>query len=138
MSKPWEGTGLSDFKSWLGTTHKKDGLVYRGDIDFAQLGPRGMLTLVEFKNAGEFLSNGQRAMLRRLAQDEKTEVRVLRESIGSDPTDPARVVLVSRVTPAGIDAGVLMPLDEFAAWVDSRAYRSGAALSENRPLPAAA
>lgn len=136
--KAWTGTGLGDFVSWLGTTHRKDGLAYRGDIDFVQLGPKGALTIIELKNAGEYLGQGQRAMLKRMAQDDRTEVRVLREMPGTDPDDPDRLVLVSRVTRAGLEPAEPVSLRDFAAWVDSRAYRSGAALPENRPRPLAA
>lgn len=136
MSKPWDGTGLSDFKSWLGATHQRDGLVYRGDVDFIQFGPRGMMTVLEFKNAGEFLSRGQRSMLQVLARNEGWEVRLVREMPGTSPDNPDRLVMVSAFTRAGLEHGEPMPLSTFAKWVDSRAYRSGAALEENRPAAA--
>lgn len=123
MTKPWIGTGLSDYFSWLGETHKNDGLVYRGDADFEQLGPRGMLTLLEFKNAGEPIGRGQLNWLRRRARDERTEVRVVRELVGTDPKDPARQVTVwDPLTPWTAQRQV--SLTEVVEFVNSRAYRS--------------
>lgn len=131
MAKPWIGTGLADHKSWLGTTHGNDGLAYRGDSDFEQLGPGGKITLLEFKNAGENMGLGQMNWLRRRARDPLTEVRVIREIVGTDPTNPDRPVMVwdPRV-PGG---SVLQPLSDVAAWVNSRAYRSGKELDTNLP-----
>lgn len=131
MSKPWDETGLQDFKSWLGETHKRDGLVYRGDADFEQLGPRGLLTLLEFKNAGESLGRGQLNWLRRRGRDERTEVRVVKELVGTDPEDPQR--LVSVWDPMSSVGAIETPLDKLAEWVNSRAYRSGQETPENLP-----
>lgn len=131
MSKPWDETGLQDFKSWLGVTHARDGLVYRGDADFEQLGPRGLLTVLEFKNAGETLGRGQLNWLRRRGRDERTEVRVVRELPAADIADPRRLVWVwDPMSPALADK---WPLDRLAFWVNSRAYRSGREETENLP-----
>lgn len=131
-SKPWANTGLGDFKSWLGDTHVNDGLVYRGDADFEQLGPRGLVTVLEFKNPGEPLGRGQRAWLKMRAKQPKTEVRIIRELIGADTEDPDREVVVAN--PLNVYTQK-MTLRELAEWVNSRAYRSGAELAGNHPTP---
>lgn len=131
MTKPWTDTGLSDFQSWLGITHPNDGLIYRGDGDFEQLGPRGMLTLIEFKNAGEPLGRGQLNWLRRRGHDERTEVRVVREHIDPDKTDPHRIVFLW--DPMRPEGWIECKLSDLAEWVNSRAYRSGSEHPTNLP-----
>jgi hypothetical protein len=125
VTKPWEGTGLSDFRTWLGETRKREGLVYRGDGDFLQVGPyeRGvrLVTLLEFKNGTEWASRGQLTMLDYLARQPGWECRVVADRV-PDPSnaDPHREVHVR--DPRRGTSGV-MRLDKLAAWVDSRAYR---------------
>lgn len=120
--KSWAGQGLDDFQSWLGTTVYGEGLVYRGDADFEQLGPRGKLTVVEFKKQNEKpVSRGQLAWLRARARQDRTEVRVVRE-LTEDYDDPDRLVWVwNPLEPTA--AAQVMTLSHVAAWVDSRAYR---------------
>lgn len=130
-NKPWANTGLGDFNSWLGATHPRDGLIYRGDVDFEQLGPRGLTTILEFKKSGEHLGRGQLAFLRARARLPKTEVRIVRE-VYDNNTDPARDVEVWDVTmPWATNA--IMSLADLADWVNSRAYRSGSIPTSDRP-----
>lgn len=117
----WEGSGLDDFKSWLGPTEPKRGLIYRGDADFEQLGPQGRFTVLEFKHANEApVGRGQLAWLRARAKQPRTEVRVIRGVEGTDPDDPAREVRVWNVLE---NFEVTQSLAMVQAWVDSRAYR---------------
>lgn len=132
-NKPWAATGLGDFASWLGNTHPRDGLVYRGDVDFEQLGPRGMVTVLEFKKSGEMLGRGQLAFLRARARIPKTEVRVVRE-VYDNNLDPERDVEVWDVTMPYATRAV-MSLADLADWVNSRAYRSGNIPDSDRPNP---
>lgn len=120
--KPWTGSGLDDYTSWLGHSVFGEGLVYRGDADFEQLGPRGTLTVVEFKKQHERpVSRGQLAWLRERARQPKTKVRVVRE-LSEDYEDPDRRVWVwDPLTPSA--SAKEMSLSHLAAWVDSRAYR---------------
>jgi hypothetical protein len=120
--KPWADTGLGDFASWLGTTAYGEGLIYRGDADFEQLGPRGQLTVIEFKKKSErSVGRGQLAWLKARAHQDRTEVRVVRETT-EDYTDPDRLVWVwNPVEPS--TSGEEVTLSHLAAWVDSRAYR---------------
>lgn len=126
MSKPWANTGLSDFTSWLGETVPRQGLIYRGDADFEQLGPGGRVTVVEFKQAGEKpVGRGQLAWLRHRAKQPRTEVRVVREVDGTDPDDPAREVWVWNPLHSPRTDSSYWSLADFKKWVDSRAYRVG-------------
>ncbi|QTF81965.1 hypothetical protein SEA_BABYYODA_31 [Microbacterium phage BabyYoda] len=116
------GVGLDDFQSWLGTTVYGEGLIYRGDADFEQLGPRGTLTVIEFKKKHEKpVGRGQLAWLRTRARQDKTEVRVVRE-LTEDYDDPDRLVWVWDPLRPVAEAQELT-LSHLAAWVDSRAYR---------------
>jgi len=122
LDKPWTGEGLDDFTSWLGHTVYNEGLVYRGDADFEQLGPRGLLTVIEFKKAKEKpVGRGQLAWLRVRARQEKTEVRIVRE-LTDDYDNPDRRVWVWDPLKKSSEAQE-MTLSHLAAWVDSRAYR---------------
>lgn len=133
MTKPWDQTGLSDFKSWLGETRRRRGLCYRGDADFEQLGPRGMLTVLEFKQAHEGpVSRGQLAWLRVRAKQPNTMAVVIRETT-DHYDDPDRLVSFWDVR-ASAPAPTLVPLSEVKAWVDSRAYRPDKIASEDLPL----
>ena len=116
------GVGLDDFQSWLGSTVYGEGLIYRGDADFEQLGPRGILTVIEFKKKHEKpVGRGQLAWLRVRARQDKTEVRVVRE-LTEDYDDQDRLVWVwDPVRP--VAEAQEMTLSHLAAWVDSRAYR---------------
>jgi hypothetical protein len=120
--KAWTGQGLDDFTSWLGHTVYGEGLIYRGDADFEQLGPRGKITLIEFKKLHEKpLGRGQLAWLRTRARQDRTAVRVVRE-LTEDYDDPDRRVWVwNPLTP--VAEAQEMTLSHLAAWVDSRAYR---------------
>lgn len=122
MVKAWTGSGLDDFTSWLGTTVYGEGLIYRGDADFEQMGPRGLITVLEFKKEHERpLGRGQLAWLKYRARQDKTEVRVVRE-LSDDYTNPDRLVWVwNPIEP--IKSAQEMTLSHLAAWVDSRAYR---------------
>lgn len=122
MTKAWAQQGLDDFQSWLGATVYGEGLIYRGDADFEQLGPRGKLTVIEFKKQHEKpVGRGQLAWLRVRARQEKTEVRIVRE-LTEDYDNPDRPVWVwNPVEPAS--NAQEMTLSHLAAWVDSRAYR---------------
>ncbi|WNO28742.1 hypothetical protein SEA_FLAMETHROWER_27 [Microbacterium phage FlameThrower] len=122
MSKAWAQQGLDDFQSWLGQTVYGEGLIYRGDGDFEQLGPRGKITLIEFKKRTEKpVSRGQLAWLRTRARQERTEVRIVRE-LTEDYDNPDRRVWVwNPLQP--VSAAQEMTLSHLAAWVDSRAYR---------------
>ncbi|QOP64263.1 hypothetical protein QDW16_gp41 [Microbacterium phage Quenya] len=122
MSKAWAQQGLDDFQSWLGQTVYGEGLIYRGDGDFEQLGPRGKITLIEFKKRTEKpVGRGQLAWLRARARQERTEVRVVRE-LTEDYDDPDRRVWVwNPLEP--VSQAQEMTLSHLAAWVDSRAYR---------------
>ena len=116
------GVGLDDFQSWLGTTVYGEGLIYRGDADFEQLGPRGTLTVIEFKKKHEKpVGRGQLAWLRARARQDKTEVRVVRE-LTEDYEDHNRMVWVWDPLRPVAEAQELS-LSHLAAWVDSRAYR---------------
>ena len=122
MTKAWTGAGLDDFTSWLGTTVYGEGLIYRGDADFEQLGPRGKITVVEFKKRAEKpVGRGQLAWLRHRARQDRTEVRVVRE-LTEDYDDPDRLVWVWNPLEATAKAQE-MTLSHVAAWIDSRAYR---------------
>lgn len=120
--KPWTGQGLDDFTAWLGHTVYGEGLIYRGDADFEQLGPRGQITVVEFKKQNERpLGRGQLAWLRTRARQDKTEVRIVRE-LTEDYDDPDRLVWVwNPLEP--VKQAQEMTLSHVAAWIDSRAYR---------------
>lgn len=120
--KAWTGAGLDDFTSWLGETVYGEGLIYRGDADFEQLGPKGIFTVLEFKRAHERpLGRGQLAWLRARARQDKTEVRIVRE-LSEDYADSDRLVWVwNPLDP--IKSATEMTLSHLAAWVDSRAYR---------------
>lgn len=122
MSKPWTGEGLDDYASWIGPTVFGEGLIYRGDSDFEQLGPRGMLTVLEFKKMNEKpVGRGQLAWLRARARQDRTEVRVVRE-LTTDYDDLDRPVWVwNPIKP--VDTAEVLNLSYLAAWVDSRAYR---------------
>lgn len=122
MSDGRFGVGLDDFQSWLGRTVYGEGLIYRGDADFEQLGPRGTLTVIEFKKKHEKpVGRGQLAWLRVRARQDKTEVRVVRE-LTEDYDDPDRRVWVWDPL-APVAEAQEMTLSHLAAWVDSRAYR---------------
>lgn len=127
MSKPWEETGLSDFRSWLGDTEPRRGLVYRGDADFEQLGPGGWIVLLEFKRCGEGgVSRGQLNWLKHRAQQPRTAVAVVRE-LSDDWDDPNRPVHVWGISPVHTLKGLRLggtTLDVVAEWVDSKAYRA--------------
>jgi hypothetical protein len=120
--KPWAGQGLDDFTTWLGATVYGEGLVYRGDADFEQLGPRGQITVLEFKKSNEKpVGRGQLAWLRVRAKQPKTEVRIARD-LTDDFTNPDRLVWVwNPLEPS--TAAKTVTLSHLAAWVDSRAYR---------------
>lgn len=120
--KAWAQQGLDDFQSWLGQTVYGEGLIYRGDADFEQLGPRGKITLVEFKKKHEKpIGRGQLAWLRARARQDRTEVRVVRE-LTEDYDDPDRLVWFwNPLEPVAKAQEVT--LSHVAAWVDSRAYR---------------
>ncbi|QDH92406.1 hypothetical protein SEA_CELAENA_27 [Microbacterium phage Celaena] len=122
MSKAWAQQGLDDFQSWLGQTVYGEGLIYRGDGDFEQLGPRGKITLIEFKKRTEKpVGRGQLAWLRTRARQERTEVRIVRE-LTEDYDNPDRRVWVwNPLQP--VSEAQEMTLSHLAAWVDSRAYR---------------
>ncbi|WNM67348.1 hypothetical protein SEA_CHILIPEPPER_27 [Microbacterium phage ChiliPepper] len=122
MTKAWEGHGLDDFQSWLGASVYGEGLIYRGDADFEQLGPRGRLTVIEFKKKHEKpVGRGQLAWLRARARQDRTEVRVVRE-LTEDYDDPDRRVWVwNPLEP--VSQAQEVTLSHLAAWVDSRAYR---------------
>ena len=122
MTKAWAQQGLDDFQSWLGHTVYGEGLIYRGDADFEQLGPRGKITLLEFKRLHEKpVGRGQLAWLRARARQDRTEVRVVRE-LTEDYGDPDRLVWVwNPLEP--VAAAQEMTLSHVAAWIDSRAYR---------------
>jgi hypothetical protein len=116
------GVGLDDFVSWLGHSVYGEGLIYRGDADFEQLGPRGKLTVIEFKKKHEkAVGRGQLAWLRTRARQDRTEVRVVRE-LTEDYDDPDRRVWVWNPLRPVAEAQE-MTLSHLAAWVDSRAYR---------------
>ncbi|AXH47321.2 hypothetical protein SEA_EDEN_26 [Microbacterium phage Eden] len=120
--KPWTGEGLDDFTAWLGHTVYGEGLIYRGDADFEQLGPRGKFTVIEFKKKFEKpLGRGQLAWLRARGRQERTEVRVVRE-LTEDYDDPDRLVWFWNPLEPSSQAQELT-LSHVAAWVDSRAYR---------------
>ncbi|QED11449.1 hypothetical protein SEA_VITAS_26 [Microbacterium phage Vitas] len=120
--KPWTGQGLDDFTSWLGGTVYGEGLIYRGDADFEQLGPRGQITVVEFKKQGEKpVGRGQLAWLRARGRQDRTEVRVVRE-LTTDYDDPDRLVWFWNPLEPVKEAQELT-LSHVAAWIDSRAYR---------------
>ncbi|QCG77291.1 hypothetical protein SEA_ALBRIGHT_29 [Microbacterium phage Albright] len=122
MTKAWAQQGLDDFQSWLGATVYGEGLIYRGDADFEQLGPRGKLTVIEFKKQHEKpVGRGQLAWLRVRARQEKTEVRIVRE-LTEDYDNPDRPVWVWNPVEPAANAQE-MTLSHLAAWVDSRAYR---------------
>ncbi|QWY79853.1 hypothetical protein SEA_CROZENNI_30 [Microbacterium phage CroZenni] len=122
MTKAWAQQGLDDFQSWLGATVYGEGLIYRGDADFEQLGPRGKLTVIEFKKQHEKpVGRGQLAWLRVRARQEKTEVRIVRE-LTEDYDNPDRPVWVGDPVEPAANAQE-MTLSHLAAWVDSRAYR---------------
>ena len=122
MTKAWTGAGLDDFTSWLGHTVYGEGLIYRGDADFEQLGPRGKLTVIEFKRKQEKpVGRGQLAWLRARARQDRTEVRVVRE-LSEDYEDPDRLVWVWNPIEPTTKAQE-MTLSHVAAWIDSRAYR---------------
>ena len=122
MTKAWTGAGLDDFTSWLGHTVYGEGLIYRGDADFEQLGPRGKLTVIEFKRKQEKpVGRGQLAWLRARARQDRTEVRVVRE-LSEDYEDPDRLVWVWNPIEPTTKAQE-MTLGHVAAWIDSRAYR---------------
>lgn len=122
MTKAWTGAGLDDFTSWLGPTVYGEGLIYRGDADFEQLGPRGKLTVIEFKRKQEKpVGRGQLAWLRARARQDRTEVRVVRE-LTEDYDDPDRLVWVWNPIEPTTKAQE-MTLSHVAAWIDSRAYR---------------
>ncbi|UYL86815.1 hypothetical protein SEA_RONA_27 [Microbacterium phage Rona] len=122
MTKAWEGHGLDDFQSWLGASVYGEGLIYRGDADFEQLGPRGRLTVIEFKKKHEKpVGRGQLAWLRARARQDRTEVRVVRE-LTEDYDDPDRRVWVWNPLEPVAQAQEVT-LSHLAAWVDSRAYR---------------
>ena len=122
MTKAWAQQGLDDFQSWLGQTVYGEGLIYRGDADFEQLGPRGKLTVIEFKRKQEKpVGRGQLAWLRARARQDRTEVRVVRE-LSEDYEDPDRLVWVWNPIEPTTKAQE-MTLSHVAAWVDSRAYR---------------
>jgi len=124
MSKPWTGTGLSDFNSWWPTDRGR-GLVYRGDGDMEIMDTRHRLTLVEFKNAGEGLSRAQFSWLKVRAGQDNTEVRVVRELVGTDPLDNNRLVSVRVIAPTGQQpAPEVMTLQAFVTWAETRAYRA--------------
>lgn len=115
------GEGLDDFESWLGPTLYGEGLIYRGDADFEQLGPKGIITVIEFKKSREkAVGRGQLAWLRARARQPKTEVRVVRETT-EDYGDLERPVWVwNPINP--VDTAQVVALNYLAAWVDSRAY----------------
>lgn len=121
--KPWTGSGLDDFTAWLGATAYGEGLIYRGDADFEQMGPRGIITLLEFKKDREkSVGRGQLAWLKARARQEKTEVRIVRE-LTDDYEDQDRLVWVwNPIEP--VKSAQRMTLSHLAAWVDSRAYRA--------------
>lgn len=122
MTKAWTGSGLDDFTSWLGQTVYGEGLIYRGDADFEQLGPRGKITVMEFKKKSEKpVGRGQLAWLRARARQDRTEVRVVRE-LTEDYDDPDRLVWVWNPLESTTEAQE-MTLSHVAAWIDSRAYR---------------
>lgn len=122
MTKAWAQQGLDDFQSWLGSTVYGEGLIYRGDADFEQLGPRGTLTVIEFKKKHEKpVGRGQLAWLRVRARQAKTEVRVVRE-LTEDYDNQDRLVWVWNPLEPVAKAQSLT-LSHLAAWVDSRAYR---------------
>lgn len=122
MTKAWAQQGLDDFQSWLGQTVYGEGLIYRGDADFEQLGPRGKLTVIEFKKKSEKpVGRGQLAWLRARARQDRTEVRVVRE-LSEDYEDPDRLVWVWNPIEPTTKAQE-MTLSHVAAWIDSRAYR---------------
>ena len=122
MTKAWAQQGLDDFQSWLGATVYGEGLIYRGDADFEQLGPRGKLTVIEFKKKHEKpVGRGQLAWLRARARQDKTEVRVVRE-LTEDYDNQDRLVWVWNPLEPVAKAQSLA-LSYLAAWVDSRAYR---------------
>ena len=122
MTKAWTGAGLDDFTSWLGHTVYGEGLIYRGDADFEQLGPRGKMTVIEFKRKQEKpVGRGQLAWLRARARQDRTEVRVVRE-LSEDYEDPDRLVWVWNPIEPTTKAQE-MTLSHVAAWIDSRAYR---------------
>jgi hypothetical protein len=123
VTKAWAQQGLDDFQSWLGATVYGEGLIYRGDADFEQLGPRGKLTVIEFKKLHEKpVGRGQLAWLRARGRQDRTEVRVVRETT-EDYSDPDRVVWVwDPMKP--VATAQEMTLSHLAAWVDSRAYRT--------------
>lgn len=120
--KAWAQQGLDDFQTWLGQTIYGAGLIYRGDADFEQLGPRGKITVVEFKKQGEkAVGRGQLTWLRTRARQDRTEVRIIRE-LSEDYTDPHRYVWVWNPLESAAKAQEL-PLSQVAEWIDSRAYR---------------
>lgn len=122
MTKAWTGAGLDDFTSWLGTTVYNEGLIYRGDVDFEQMGPKGIITVMEFKKLHERpVGRGQLAWLKARSRQDKTEVRIVRE-MTEDLDDPDRLVWVWDPAKPIKEAGE-MTLSHLAAWVDSRAYR---------------
>lgn len=130
--KAWTGAGLDDFTAWLGTTVYNEGLIYRGDVDFEQLGPRGKLTVIEFKKRNEkSVGRGQLAWLRARARQDRTEVRVVRE-MTDDYENPDRLVKVwNPLEPSS--SMQEMTLSHVAAWVDSRAYRETPGISPDEP-----
>lgn len=120
--KAWTGAGLDDFTSWLGLTVYGEGLIYRGDADFEQMGPRGLITVLEFKKRAEKpVGRGQLAWLKARARQDKTEVRIVRE-MTEDLDDPDRLVWVWNPLES-VKLAKTMTLTHLAAWVDSRAYR---------------
>lgn len=120
MGKRWEGHGLEDFDSWWQTEPRR-GLVYRGDADMEIMNNRHDITVLEFKQAGENLSRAQHTWLKARAAQDKTEVRVVREIPGEDEDNDNRFVSVWNPIAPWADRTV-MPLQEFRAWVESRAY----------------
>lgn len=120
--RPWANQGLDDFTSWLGQSVYGEGLIYRGDADFEQMGPRGLLTVIEFKKKNEkAVGRGQLAWLRARARQEKTEVRIVRELTDDYEDNDRRVWVWNPLQPTS--TAQEMTLTHLAAWVDSRAYR---------------